>query len=109
VKTSSPPKIRDLTGARNAAVTAAALADPDAQPLTSEQLAKFRPAAEVLPASLQAKLGMRRRGPQKDPTKERITIRLSADVLESFRATGPGWQARVNAALREWLRQHRPA
>jgi uncharacterized protein (DUF4415 family) len=83
--------------------------DGEVRTLTAADFKTFRPAAEALPASLQAKLGMRRRGPQKDPTKERITIRLSADVLENFRATGPGWQARINAALREWLQQHRPA
>lgn len=39
-------------------------------------------------------------------TKERITIRLSPDVLASFRATGDGWQTRMDAALRDWLKQH---
>jgi len=29
-----------------------------------------------------------------------------ADVLEAFRATGKGWQTRMNAALREWLKEH---
>ena len=31
------------------------------------------------------------------------TIRFDPDVLAAFRARGPGWQSRVNAALREWL------
>jgi uncharacterized protein (DUF4415 family) len=31
------------------------------------------------------------------------TIRLDQDVLEQFRATGPQWQSRINAALRQWL------
>lgn len=60
--------------------------------------------AEVLPASLKQKLGVR--GAQKSPTKERITIRLSHDVVESFRATGEAWQTRVDAALRDWLKNH---
>jgi uncharacterized protein (DUF4415 family) len=47
------------------------------------------------------------RGPQKAPTKERITIRLSRDVVERFRATGDGWQTRVDAALRDWLKQRK--
>lgn len=42
----------------------------------------------------------RGRGPQRKPVKERITIRLDGDVVEHFRATGPGWQGRVNDALR---------
>lgn len=40
------------------------------------------------------------RGPQKAPTKERITIRLSHEVVEHFRATGDGWQTRMNEALK---------
>ena len=41
--------------------------------------------------------------------KERITIRLSPDVVETFRVTGNGWQTRVDAALRDWLQTHSPA
>jgi uncharacterized protein (DUF4415 family) len=40
---------------------------------------------------------------------ERITIRLSPNVVETFRATGDGWQTRVDAALRDWLTTHSPA
>jgi len=73
--------------------------------LTDAELARFRPASEVLPPSLQAKLRSPGR-PKAEVTKERITIRLSPDVLASFRATGDGWQTRMDAALRDWLRQH---
>lgn len=38
--------------------------------------------------------------------KEHINIRLSPDVVAAFRATGPGWQTRIDAALREWLKTH---
>ena len=41
-------------------------------------------------------------------TKERITIRLSREVVEQFRASGDGWQTRVDAALRDWLKTHSP-
>ena len=34
-------------------------------------------------------------------TKQQITLRLDADIIERFRATGPGWQARINEALRK--------
>lgn len=47
-----------------------------------------------------------RRGLQKAPTKERTTIRLSRDGLARFRATGRGWQTRIDTALREWLDTH---
>jgi uncharacterized protein (DUF4415 family) len=60
----------------------------------------------ALPASLQAKLRGR---PKAAVTKERITIRLSPEVVGAFRATGDGWQTRVDAALRDWLKTHSPA
>lgn len=41
------------------------------------------------------------RGPQKSPTKTPISLRVDADVLERYRATGPGWQGRMNAILRK--------
>lgn len=81
-------------------------ADGEVRELTAEDMAKFRPAAEVLPLSLKKKLGVR--GPQKAPIKERITIRLSREVVEQFRESGEGWQTRVDAALREWLKSHSP-
>ncbi|MGM0554425.1 MAG: BrnA antitoxin family protein [Pseudomonadota bacterium] len=42
-------------------------------------------------------------------TKERITIRLSPDVVAAFRATGKGWQTRMDAALKDWLKNHTPS
>jgi uncharacterized protein (DUF4415 family) len=81
-------------------------ADGEVRELTAEDMAKFRSAAEVLPLSLKKKLGVR--GPQKAPIKERITIRLSREVVEQFRESGEGWQTRVDAALREWLKSHSP-
>ena len=38
--------------------------------------------------------------------KRSTTIRFDEDVLEAFKATGPGWQSRMNAALKEWLASH---
>ncbi len=48
----------------------------------------------------------RTRGPNKSPTKEQVAIRFDQDVLLAFRASGPGWQTRINAALKEWLADH---
>jgi uncharacterized protein (DUF4415 family) len=39
------------------------------------------------------------RGPQKTPTKQRISLRLDRDIVESYRAAGPGWQTRINDDL----------
>lgn len=82
-------------------------AQGEVREISAAELKAFRPAAEVLPASLRRKVGIR--GPQKTPTKERITIRLSPEVVQRFRATGDGWQTRVDAALQDWLKTHRPA
>ena len=49
------------------------------------------------------------RGPQKAPVKVPVTIRLSPEVVERFRATGSGWQSRIDAVLRDWLKKHAPA
>ena len=40
------------------------------------------------------------RGAQKAPTKERVGLRLDRDVVDHYRASGPGWQSRINEALR---------
>lgn len=44
----------------------------------------------------------------KIPTNERITIRLSPDVKERFKATGSGRPARVDTVLKNWLETHSP-
>lgn len=60
----------------------------------------------ALPKTLQGKLARRARGAQIAPTKERVTIRLTPKVVEAFRATGAGWQTRMDAALQDWLKNH---
>lgn len=72
--------------------------------LTAEDFREMVPFSS-LPASLKEKLKGRGR-PKAAVTKERVTIRLSPDVVSAFRATGDGWQGRVDAALREWLKTH---
>lgn len=75
--------------------------------LSAADMKRFRPAHEALPRRLRAKLKVR--GPQITPTKERITIRLSPEVVRRFRDTGAGWQTRIDIALKDWLKSHRPA
>ncbi len=48
----------------------------------------------------------RARGPQKTPRKVQTAVRYDADIIEAFKAEGPGWQTRMNEALRDWLRMH---
>lgn len=72
--------------------------------LKSDDLKQFTRVRSLSPA-LHGKLGVR--GPQRAPTKERVTIRLSRNVVESFRSTGDGWQTLVDAALQDWLKKHK--
>lgn len=79
------------------------LIDDDSPEWTDEDFARARPLAEAMPGLMR-----KVRGTQKSPTKERITIRLSRDVIGRFRSSGPGWQGKVDTALREWLKRHSP-
>lgn len=86
-------------------------ADGEVRELTAEDLQGFRPAAQVLPPDLMAGLVALKkqrgeRGPQKSPVKVSTTLRLDADVLDTLRASGKGWQTRVNDILRDWLKDH---
>lgn len=42
--------------------------------------------------------------PKSDNPKQQVTLRLDSEVLNGFRATGPGWQSRINAELRKALK-----
>jgi len=58
---------------------------------------------------LREKLAKRRRGKGRAPLKVPTTIRFDADLLSGLKATGRGWQTRINDALREWMKtQHVP-
>jgi uncharacterized protein (DUF4415 family) len=57
-----------------------------------------------LPPQLQRALSNRKRGPQKAPKKVPVSIRLSPEVVEAFRASGEGWQARVDEILRAHIK-----
>lgn len=48
------------------------------------------------------------RGPQKNPTKVTVTVCYSQEVLDFFKATGEGWQTRMNNVLLDYVEQHRP-
>ncbi|MCB9770531.1 MAG: BrnA antitoxin family protein [Candidatus Omnitrophica bacterium] len=46
--------------------------------------------------------GIVRKGLQPVPTKEAISLRIDRDVLEWFKAQGPGYQTRMNAVLKAY-------
>jgi uncharacterized protein (DUF4415 family) len=74
--------------------------DDDNPEWTKEDFAKARPPAEILPLELLAQF-KGTRGSQKAPTKVAVSIRLSPEVISYFKAKGPGWQSRIDAALRK--------
>lgn len=74
--------------------------DGDSAPeLDDSFFANARPASEMLPDVVER--ARRVRGKQIEQTKERITIRIDADLADHFRATGKGWQTRLNNVLRD--------
>jgi uncharacterized protein (DUF4415 family) len=71
---------------------------------TREDFARARTPQELLaPAVLRA--FKKTRGPQKAPTKVPVSIRLSADVVAHFKATGAGWQTRLDDVLRKAMKR----
>ncbi len=91
----------ERTDDEDAALIAAAEADPDNPPLSDEQWRRMRPAHEVSPQLVARQLRRERGRPKSDTTKQQITLRIDRDVLEKFRSTGDGWQRRINDALRK--------
>jgi len=91
------PKLKDgtilPTPTEDAAITAAAVADPDARPFTDAEWAQVKPL-------------VRRGRPLGSGSKTQVTLRLDSEVLEKFRASGDGWQTRINEALKSWVRAH---
>lgn len=45
--------------------------------------------------------------PKSASPKVQLTVRYDADVVSAFKEGGPGWQTRMNDALRDWLKTHR--
>ncbi len=114
IKTRSGRVVELPTEEEDARITAGIAADQDTQELDEAWFSRARPAQDVLPPQVYEGLvalqrGRGERGPQKAPTKVATTIRLSPEVSAAFRATGPGWQTRIDEALKDWLRTHKPA
>ena len=87
-------KIALDTPEEDAVITAAALSDPDAQPLTDEEWER------VLPT-------VRRGRPPAEVKRPMLSMRVDPDVLAHLRASGKGWQTKVNAALRTLVQEGR--
>ena len=74
--------------------------DDDNPEWTEEDFARARPAQEVLPPEVIAAFGKGRVGRPAGSEKAQVSLRLDRDVIARFKADGPGWQTRMNAALR---------
>ncbi len=97
------------TPEEDVAINAGIAADPDSRELDDKWFAEAKPASEAFaPEVYAALLAIKRpRGrPKAIDTKVFTAIRLDADLLETFKATGKGWQTRMNAALRQYLTEH---
>jgi uncharacterized protein (DUF4415 family) len=78
----------------DAAINAAAALDPDSPVLTDDEWSKVLPRVRVgLP-------------PNDRPLKSPVTMRLDGDLLAYLKSTGKGWQTRVNAILRDWVKNN---
>ncbi|WP_105381968.1 BrnA antitoxin family protein [Neorhizobium alkalisoli] len=72
--------------------------------MTDEELAKMRPAREVLPPEFFEAMEEHRKSrgrPSLEHPKKQITLRLDEEVIAKFRESGKGWQGRMNDALRK--------
>lgn len=75
--------------------------DPDAPEATDEQLAQAKPFDQAFPAladAMRKNVGGR---PKSENPKVAVSLRLDQEVVASFKASGPGWQTRMNDALRD--------
>ena len=91
IKTRSGRVLILPTPEEDAAITAAAMSDPDAVPFTDAEWEQVRPL-------------VRRGRPLGSGSKTQVTLRLDVEVVQKFRATGDGWQTRINDVLKSWVR-----
>ena len=90
-KTVMRPIVAMPTVEEDKIITAAARADPDAQPLSPSQLKSMVPLRSL------------RGRPKSDKTKLLVSVRYSPEVIEYFKSTGAGWQSRIDGVLLEYV------
>ena len=76
----------------------------DSPELTASELAELRPAREVLPKEFfeaMEKAAVARGRPTLENPKKQVTLRLDADLIDRYKASGKGWQSRINEDLRK--------
>lgn len=109
IKTSSGRVIVAPFPDEDVQINAGIAADPHNPEWANEDFASALPARKFFAPEVYAQLcAMRQRGPNDKPLKVPTTIRFDADVLAALKASGKGWQTRVNEAMRDWLRTQSP-
>lgn len=93
-KATKRPAVVMPTVAEDKAITAAARADPDAQPLRPKQLQAMVPLKSV------------RGRPKSESRKLLVSVRYSPEVVAYFKSTGEGWQARMDGVLQQYVARH---
>ncbi|MEM7617025.1 MAG: BrnA antitoxin family protein [Pseudomonadota bacterium] len=83
--------------------------NPD-NPLTDEEFDNLEPwkfGIESLPTDAQNAIKNSVRGrPKLEHPKEKVTLRMDADIVKQLRESGPGWQTRLNEMVRNWLNEN---
>ncbi|MBU1360684.1 MAG: BrnA antitoxin family protein [Gammaproteobacteria bacterium] len=93
-KATKRPAVVMPTVAEDRAISAAARADPDAQPLTPRQLQAMVPLKAV------------RGRPRSENKKLLVSVRYSPEVVAYFKSTGEGWQSRMDGVLQQYVARH---
>jgi uncharacterized protein (DUF4415 family) len=91
-------KARRLSNAEEVRIQAGIAADPDNPEWTARDFRRAKPFVKMFPTLAKSR---RVRGPQKQPTKVAVSLRLTREVVERFKADGPGWQTRMDEALKK--------
>jgi uncharacterized protein (DUF4415 family) len=92
----SRKKVMMPSDEEDAAINAGIAADPDTYVPSDEQFAQMRPRSE------RKRVGR----PAKENPKVPTNLRLDASVVDAFRATGDGWQTRINDVLVAYVKEH---
>ena len=94
-------KHTEISDAEEARIQKMMASDPDSPELTDDQIAAAKPFSEAFPEvaqKMRTNVGGR---PKSTSPKMPVSIRLDQDVVAKFKATGPGWQSRINEVLRK--------
>jgi uncharacterized protein (DUF4415 family) len=95
----SKPRLPPLTDAEEARIQRGIAEDPDNPEWTEEDFKNAKPFAEAFP-DLMASINRARGRPPVEHPRRQISLRLDPDVIEKFKATGKGWQSRINEVLK---------